>query len=91
MYTMTSRNVSVTWSNITCIERNGEIAGYAVEFGPSGGATVMTMQDTTPSFTRNGLTPFTDYTFRVAGVNSAGTGVYSDTITIRTSEEGKCY
>ncbi len=39
------------------------------------------------TFTANGLTPFTNYTFRVAGINSAGTGVYSTIITLTTSEE----
>ncbi len=40
------------------------------------------------AFTANGLTPFTNYTFRVAGVNSANTGMYSDIIIITTFEEG---
>ncbi len=41
------------------------------------------------TFTANGLIPFTNYTFRVAGVNSAGTGVYSNIITFTTNEESK--
>ncbi len=41
------------------------------------------------TFTANGLTPFTNYTFRVAGVNSVNTGRYSNIITITTMEESK--
>ncbi len=41
------------------------------------------------TFTANGLTPFTNYIFRVAGVNSVNTGIYSDTITIITPEDSK--
>ncbi len=40
------------------------------------------------TFTVNGLTPFTNYTFRVAGVNSVNTGIYSDIIAVVTFEEG---
>ena len=41
------------------------------------------------TFTASGLTPHTNYTFRVAGVNSNGTGPYSNGITIHTVEDGK--
>ncbi len=41
------------------------------------------------TFTANGFIPFTNYTFRVAGVNSAGTGVYSNIITFTTNDESK--
>ena len=34
-----------------------------------------------------GLTPSTTYTIEVAAVNSAGTGVYSDPLTVLTSGE----
>ncbi len=68
------------------MERNGIITSYTVEFGPSGNTTMRT-GITELTFTESGLTPFTNYTFRVAGVNSAGTGVYSNIITFTTSEE----
>ncbi len=84
--TTTSRSITVTWDTINCIERNGIITSYTVEFGPSGNPTMMT-GITELTFTANRLTPFTNYTFRGAGVNSAGTGVYSTIITFTTSEE----
>ncbi len=61
------------------MERNGIITSYTVEFGPSGNPTMMT-GITELTFTANRLTPFTNYTFRVAGVNSANAGIYSDII-----------
>ena len=39
--------------------------------------------------TISGLTPSTNYSIEVAAVNSAGTGVYNDTVTGRT--EGMLY
>ena len=43
------------------------------------------------TFTASGLTPCTNYTFRVAGVNSIDTGPYTNTITIQTDEDGRLW
>lgn len=84
-----SRSITFTWDEISCLERRGEITSYAVKFGPLGGRIKdMIVQDTTQSFTKDGLTPANNYTFRVAGINSAGTGVYSDALTVYTEEDG---
>ena len=47
----------------------------------SGGATT--------EATISGLTPFTSYVIAIAAVNSAGTGVYSEPLTVETSVAGK--
>ena len=86
----TSRSISVSWSTIECIERNGVITNYTVVFQEQGGAVIpgeVNVMDRT--FTASGLTPHTNYTFKVAGVNSNGTGPYTNTIVILTDEEGK--
>ena len=77
----------VTWDTLECIERNGIITGYAVVFQEQGGANVPgnTVDRT---FSATELTPFTIYTFQVAGINDAGTGPFTDIITITTDEEG---
>ena len=85
----TSRSVSVSWSNIYCIERNGVITDYTVVFQEQGGAVVpgeVNVMDRT--FTASGLIPHTNYIFRVAGVNSNGQGPYSNDITVLTDEDG---
>ena len=81
--TVSSRSITVNWNEIPCIQHNGRITRYEVEFIPSGEGTISGR-----SFTANGLTPFTNYTFRVRRVNSEGPGPYSDLITITTSEAG---
>ena len=81
--TVSSRSITVNWNEIPCIQRNGRIIRYEVQFGPSGEGTISGR-----SFTANGLTPFTNYTFQVCGVNSAGPGPYSDLIIITTFEAG---
>ena len=59
-------------------------------FQEQGGAVIpgeVNVMDRT--FTASGLAPHTSYTFRIAGVNSNGTGPYTNTIVILTDEEGK--
>ena len=85
----TSRSASVSWNTIECIERNGEITNYTVVFQEQGGAMIpgeVNVMDRT--FTASGLTPHTNYTFRVAGININGTGPFSEAI-ISTNEDGK--
>ena len=73
----TSRSVNVSWIQVRCIERNGPITDYTVEFRDVGGALIPgSVVDRT--FTASGLTPYTNYyTFKVAGVNNNGTGPFS--------------
>ena len=87
---MTPRSVSVSWNEIECIERNGMITNYTVEFSSLGGSVIPgVLMVNERRFIASGLTPFTNYTFRVAGVNSIGTGPFSDLITIQTDEDSK--
>ena len=77
----------VTWDTIECIERNGIITNYTVVFQEQGGANVP--GDTVDrTFSAGGLTPYTNYTFQVAGVNDADTGLFTNLITVITAEEG---
>ena len=83
---MTSRSIMVTWDTIECIESNGIITGYTVVFQERGGANVPGSVNTVDrTFSAGGLTPGTSYTFQVAGVNDAGTGLFTE-ITITTGE-----
>ena len=85
---MTSKSVSVSWNDIECIERNGMITNYTVEFSSLEGSVIpgVLMVDER-RFTASGLTPFTNYTFQVAGINSNGTGPFSNVTTIETAED----
>ena len=91
-YTVTSTSVNINWRLIDCIERNGVITNYTVVFQEQGGAVIsgeVNVMDRT--FTASRLTPHTNYIFRVAGVNSNGTGPYSNDITVHTVEDCKIY
>ena len=82
----TSRSVSVSWDVIDCTERNGNITGYTVEFW-EGRTRISGREVVGQTFTASGLTPHTNYVFRVAGVNSNGTGPFSND-TVTTNEDG---
>ena len=77
----------VMWGTIECIERNGIITNYTVVFQEQGGANVPgnTVDRT---FSAGVLTPYTNYTFQVAGINDVDTGPFTDVITITTDEDG---
>ena len=85
----TSRSVGMSWTQIRCIERNGPITNYTVEFYEMGGAMIPgVVHMVNRTFTASGLAPYTNYTFRVAGVNDNGTGPFSNVTSILTEEEG---
>ena len=65
------------------------ITNYTVVFQEQGGAVILgevNVMDRT--FTASGLTPHTNYIFRVAGVNSNGTGPYTNDTMVTTEEDG---
>ncbi len=86
-----STNLTLTWTQIDVSQRNGIIIRYMIQYGVG---TNRNITITTPSSATThlitGLKPFTNYTFTVAGVNSANTGPFSTASEIiRTAEDSK--
>ena len=87
---VTSTRITIEWDAINCIERNSNITGYVVRYTPpsSGGTDSVTVAgagDAGGRATIGGLAPSTQYSIRVAAVNSDGdVGVF--TVTSVTSE-----
>ena len=71
------------WGEVPCADQNGAITGYSVQYGVMGSGNTQTITvdgaDVTQTTIEN-LMSSTNYSIEVAAVNSAGTGVYSDTI-----------
>ena len=81
----TLNSITVTWDELNCVDRNGELTGYRIEYGTT---TFDNMERVTgTSFTATGLFPLTTYMFRVAAVNGF-IGTYSS---LSTSSEGTMY
>ena len=89
----TTSNITVQWGAVDCIDHNGDITGYSVRYGVQGTAEgdrtvkMATGDSSGGMYTISGLSPATVYTVEVAAVNSVGTGVYSDPITVVTVGE----
>ncbi len=66
------------------------ITGYTIRYGPVNTLpTTIDHTSTDRSRVISGLTPFTNYTVSVRGVNSAGVGGYSREAFIRTGEDSE--
>ena len=62
-------SVTLMWDDLSCVDRNGGLSGYRVQYGISSLTNAETATGTT--FTVTGLSPSTTYVFRVAGFNDA--------------------
>ena len=77
---LNSTAVTVQWGPVPCIEQNGDITGYSVQYWEVGSGSTQTMPVSGGSATEadiSGLLSNTKYVVEVAAVNSAGIGVYS--------------
>jgi hypothetical protein len=80
--TATDRDAQLLLSWTAPATTHGTITNYLVEYTPSGGsATYVLTGSTSTSYTLTGLTNGTEYSVRVAAVNAAGTGEYSQAAT----------
>ena len=70
--------------------KNGDITGYLVKYRACGNETMMNITKVeVTEITIFNLTNSTCYSFQVAAINSAGTGVLSNATMINTTEEGE--
>jgi hypothetical protein len=72
---------------IQCIDRNGVIDGYNVKLLEQG-MVIRNMNVTDRMFMATGLSPFTNYTFQIAGMTSIGVGPFLP-VPFTTAEAGK--
>ena len=95
-----SSTIVVSWRDLSCPHRNGEITGYVIMYwktreGRGGGGGQESRQTHNERIMVDGhtvtiddLDPLTEYSVMVAGVNSAGTGHFSDPVTVVTAAPG---
>ena len=76
---MGTTSITIEWSELNCTDRNGDITGYKVRYGPTS-TTPSQRQIATISgrmFTVDREFITLSYNFEVAAVNVDGTGPYS--------------
>ncbi|CAI8018846.1 Protein sidekick-2 [Geodia barretti] len=78
--------MTLQWEGVPCIHQNGEITGYVVKYWAQGNETTetITYDGSKTDATISDLLPSSNYSFQVAGINSAGTGVFSEQVTGKT-------
>ena len=75
---------------VPCKHQSGSIIGYFVRYRKCGNKTVMNITKVeVTEITIFNLTNSTCYSFQVAAINSAGTGVFSNATIINTTEQGE--
>ena len=86
MNSLTDSTIAFSWT--ASLQPNGAVSKYVVEYRIAGNSSFNTNNLTCLTFTIHGLTSNTTYEFRVAAVNSAGRGPYTNFTSQRT---GKIY
>ena len=91
--------ISFQWDGLKdCRDVNGHIVKYRVEYTSESSGVIESKDErgnwnvTEAKTSLTGLTPYTNYTIRVAAVNVKGhVGLYSNPITNQTTEYCKCF
>ena len=79
-YTLLSNSLQILWNEVNCLDTNGPIQHYIIKITGSDGEKSNT--SSTRQFTTGALTPNQEYSVRVAAVNSAGNGPFSEPIIV---------
>ena len=89
----TFSSIMLTWNELSCVDRNGLLTGYRIEYGTTTfDNTEMVTGVSNTSFTATGLNPSTTYMFRVAAVNGNGTSEPYTIANFSTSvPQGNCF
>ena len=86
-----SSSIDVSWGKVPCPHRNGKITGYVIMYWKKrvgGGESSQTQEKKIMvdghAVTISDLDPLIEYSVMVAGLNSAGTGQFSEPVTVVT-------
>ena len=78
--TLFNNSLQILWNEVNCLDTNGPIQHYIINTVGSDGEETNT--SFTRQFTTSDLTPNQEYSVRVAAVNSAGNGPFSQPIIV---------
>ncbi|XP_072047711.1 receptor-type tyrosine-protein phosphatase F-like [Amphiura filiformis] len=81
------RRLSFSWTKPACGERNGDIMMYLYQLTDHHTNNVIMGETSDVIVTINNLTPYVMYSFRIAAINTAGLGPFSDEIVTQTGED----
>ena len=87
-----SSSVNLSWVELPCVEKNGEITGYLINYTSTSAdddesGEIMAQADTSSTIVTD-LSACIAYNFRVAAMNINGTGPFSHAIHMSTITPG---
>ena len=84
---VTSSSLTLQWGPVDCIYRNGDIISYLVLYEAQGHNMIRVISEDINGgmIDISRLIPSTYYTIRIRAFTNAGSGVYSDRLTVLTS------
>ena len=89
---ITATSVVVTWLPLPFCEENGVITTYTVAYRMEDGMDMsfneLVVPAANPSVVVSQLTPYTNYTIKMAASTSVGRGEFGPEVTVQTSEAG---
>ena len=83
-----STSIMIIWEPLSREYQNGIIIGYTINLTKVGSEDISQHNSSRENITIGSLSPFTTYSFTVAAQTRVGTGPYTTTSTVMTSEDG---
>ena len=87
----TSETISLSWSPPDVQSQNGIITGYLINVTAIGTRETFQVSSATTNLVIQSLRPFTMYICVIAAETSAGTGPFTISLSVQTSESGTLY
>lgn len=90
-YGTSSTTIKLQWSKIPKFYSNGNISYYSINQTeiPTGRKWIQLVRGDTVGTEHRQLKKFTNYSFRIAGINDRGIGLYSLSVPASTQQDGK--
>ena len=89
----TATNITITWQPLPTCEQNGVITNYTIAYRMEGGMnmnfTEMVVDAASLTAVVTPLTPYTNYTVKMAASTSVGRGEFGPEMTVQTNESSK--
>ena len=90
---VTATSLTITWQPLPPCERNGVITNYTIAYRMEGGMDMsfreVVVVDTRLMHVVESLTPYTNYTIKMAATTSVGRGEFGPEMTVETYESSK--
>ena len=87
---VTATSIAVAWQPLPVCDQNGVITNYTIAYKMEGGSFIEVVVDAANrTAVVTPLTPFTNYTIKMAASTSVGRGDFGQEVTIRTNESSK--